>query len=164
MNLRVGLGYDLHRLEEGRPLMLGGVRIPFDRGLVGHSDGDVLLHAIADALLGAAGLPDIGELFPDTDPTLAGADSGGLLSQVAGRVRGKGWEVVNLDAVVVAQAPRLAPQKRKIRERIAALLAIDADCVNVKGKTAEATGEIGAGRAIAAHAVALLRRREAPLP
>jgi 2-C-methyl-D-erythritol 2,4-cyclodiphosphate synthase len=161
--MRVGVGYDLHRLAAGRPLMLGGVRLPFDRGLVSHSDGDVLLHAVIDALLGAAGLPDIGELFPDTDPALAGADSGELTAQVARRVREAGWVVVNLDAVVVAEAPRLSPHKPAIRRRIAELLGIDAARVNVKGKTAEGVGDIGAGGAIAAHAVALLRRWE-PLP
>ncbi len=161
MNLRVGLGYDLHRLEVGRPLVLGGVRIPYERGLRGHSDGDVLLHAVADALLGAAGLPDIGELFPDTDPALAGVDSAKLLARVADRVWGAGLNVVNIDAVVIAEEPRLAPYKEAIRQRIAELLAVEIDCVNVKGKTAEATGEIGTGEAIAAQAVALLAKRAA---
>jgi 2-C-methyl-D-erythritol 2,4-cyclodiphosphate synthase len=153
---RVGIGYDLHRLVAGRKLLLGGVEVPFDRGPSGHSDGDVLLHAVTDALLGAAGLPDIGELFPDTDPAYAGADSADLLSQALARIRSAGFAVHQLDCVVHAEKPKLSEYKRPMAERIAACLGITADRVNVKAKTNEGVDAVGRGEAIAATVVALV--------
>lgn len=155
---RVGTGFDLHRLEVGRRCVLGGVEISSDRGPVGHSDGDALLHAIADALLGAAGLDDLGTLFPDTDPKWKGVASSLLLTEVGSRVRESGWSIVNLDAVLIAERPRLAPHRARIRESVARLLAVPADRVNLKGKTAESLGPLGNGEALAASAVALLAR------
>lgn len=154
--LRVGEGWDTHALVPGRDLWLGGVRIPHDRGLLGHSDADALLHAITDAILGAAGLGDIGRHFPDTDPRLAGADSHRLLSEAMGAVRAAGWGVVNVDSTIVAQAPRMAAHIGAMRERIATALGIDAARVNVKAKTAERMGPVGRGEAIEARAVCLL--------
>ena len=154
---RVGLGEDVHRLVAGRPLILAGVAVPHDRGLAGHSDADVVLHAVTDALLGAAGLPDIGELFPDTDPAHAGADSGVLLTTALARVREAGWQPVNVDVVVQAEAPKLSPYKRAMADRLAGLLGVPATCVGVKAKTAEGLGPVGAGEAIRCLAVALLR-------
>jgi 2-C-methyl-D-erythritol 2,4-cyclodiphosphate synthase len=133
--LRIGEGWDIHALVEGRPLVLGGVVIPYERGLLGHSDADALLHAITDALLGAAGLGDIGRHFPDTDPAYRGADSARLLSLAAQRVRAAGWEIVNVDTTVVAQAPRLAPHIAAMCERIAQVLELPRGAVNVKAKT-----------------------------
>jgi 2-C-methyl-D-erythritol 2,4-cyclodiphosphate synthase len=156
--LRIGEGWDTHALVAGRPLVLGGVTIPHSHGLLGHSDADALLHAITDALLGAAGLGDIGRHFPDTDPAYRGADSIVLLRAAAGRVHDAGWRVVNIDATVVAQAPRLAPHIPAMRERIAAALGLAAEDVNVKAKTAERMGPVGEGRAIEARAVCLLQR------
>jgi len=155
---RVGLGTDVHRLEAGRKLVLGGVSVDFDRGLAGHSDGDVVLHAVMDAILGAAGEPDIGELFPDTDPRWAGADSAVLTTEVMWQVRAKGWAVVNVDVVIQAQQPKLSPVKQAMRERIASLLGIEPDAVNVKAKTAEGLDAVGQGHAIACLAIAALRR------
>jgi 2-C-methyl-D-erythritol 2,4-cyclodiphosphate synthase len=155
--LRVGVGYDSHRLVEGRPLILGGVHVPFERGLLGHSDGDALLHAIGDALCGASGLPDIGQMFPDTEPAWKDADSWKLLHQISQRVREAGWQVENVDAVVIAQRPKLAPHVGAMRDRIAAALQIEPGGVNVRGKTAEGLGALGAGEGIAVHAVCLLR-------
>jgi 2-C-methyl-D-erythritol 2,4-cyclodiphosphate synthase len=157
MNLRIGEGWDTHALVAGRPLVLGGVTIPHSHGLMGHSDADALLHAITDALLGAAGLGDIGRHFPDTDPAFAGADSGQLLQEAARRVAAAGWVAVNVDATVVAQAPRLAPHLPAMSQRIATLLALPAGAVNVKAKTAEGMGPVGERRAIEARAVCLLR-------
>lgn len=154
--LRIGEGWDTHRLVPGRPLVLGGVTVPHSHGLLGHSDADALLHAITDALLGAAGLGDIGRHFPDTDPAFAGADSAALLQEAARRVRDAGWAVVNVDSTIVCQAPKLAPHIPAMRERIAAVLMLDAGCVNVKAKTAEQMGPVGEGRAIEARAVCLL--------
>lgn len=158
--LRIGHGYDLHRLEPaaGRALMIGGVRFDADVAAVGHSDADVLLHALTDALLGALGLPDIGELFPDTDPRLRGADSALFLREAVGRVRAAAWELANVDATVIVERPRLAPKKEEVRRRIAALLGVEVDRVNVKGKTHERVDAVGEGRAIEAHAVVLLIR------
>jgi 2-C-methyl-D-erythritol 2,4-cyclodiphosphate synthase len=156
---RVGIGTDLHRLEAGRPLILGGVCIDFERGLVGHSDGDVVLHAAIDAILGASGQPDIGELFPDTDPRWAGANSADLTREVVSRVSQAGWEVVNMDVVIQAEWPKMAPYKTAMRERIADLLGVDLDAVNVKAKTGEGLDAVGQGRAIACLAAAGLRRR-----
>ncbi len=156
MNLRIGEGWAVHALVVGRPLVLGGVTIPHDKGLLGHSDADALLHAITDALLGAAGLGDIGRHFPDTDERFRGADSAVLLAEAARRVREQGWQLVNLDSTVIAQAPRLAPHIEAMRARIAQVLAIDAGQVNVKAKTAEKMGPVGEGRSIEARAVVLL--------
>lgn len=156
MNIRVGQGFDVHPLVPGRKLLLGGVDIPFDRGLHGHSDADVLLHAITDAILGAAGLGDIGRHFPDTDARWAGADSRVLLREAMAAVRAAGWRVGNLDATVVAQAPRIAPYVPAMQANIAADLGIATGCVNIKGKTTERLGFTGRGEGIAAQAVALL--------
>jgi 2-C-methyl-D-erythritol 2,4-cyclodiphosphate synthase len=155
-DLRVGEGWDIHALEAGRPLVLGGVTIAHTHGLAGHSDADALLHAITDALLGAAALGDIGRHFPDTDPTFAGADSHKLLAEAARRVRAAGWEMVNVDSTIVAQAPKMAPHIEAMRERIAAALSVTVDRVNVKAKTAEKMGPVGEGRAIETRAVCLL--------
>lgn len=157
MNIRIGEGWDVHALVEGRPLVLGGVTIPHTHGLLGHSDADALLHAITDALLGAAGLGDIGRHFPDTDARLKGADSAVLIAEAYRRVQDKGWKIVNLDSTIVAQAPKLAPHIEAIRARIAQVLQIDAAQVNVKAKTAEKMGPVGEGRAIEARAVVLLQ-------
>ena len=156
--LRVGHGYDVHRLTEGRALILGGVTVPFDRGLLGHSDADVLTHAVMDALLGAAALGDIGQLFPDTDAAYAGADSIALLERVTALLREHGWQVGNVDATVVAQAPRLAPYIPEMRRRLAEAMGLDVDCVSVKATTEERLGFTGSGEGMAAHAVALIER------
>ncbi|HET8748639.1 MAG TPA: 2-C-methyl-D-erythritol 2,4-cyclodiphosphate synthase [Ramlibacter sp.] len=154
--LRIGEGWDTHALVPGRRLVLGGVEIPYERGLLGHSDADVLLHAITDALVGAAGLGDIGRHFPDTDERFRGADSIVLLQEAMRRVREQGWKVVNLDSTVVAQAPKLAPHIEAMRSRIAQALEIAPDQVNVKAKTAERLGPVGMGQSIEARAVVLL--------
>lgn len=155
---RIGLGTDLHRLEPGRTLVLGGVKFDFPSGLAGHSDGDVVLHAIMDALLGAAGEPDIGELFPDTDPLWSGADSAALTGQVLRRIHDKGWVVVNLDLVVQAQQPKISPHKEAMRNRIAELLGLAVEAVNVKAKTGEGLDAIGRGEAIGCLAIVGLSR------
>ena len=154
----MGEGWDTHQLVAGRPLVLGGVTVPHSHGLLGHSDADALLHAITDALLGAAGMGDIGGHFPDSDPAFRGADSIVLLQAAAARVRDAGWAIVNVDSTVIAQAPNLAPHIPAMRERIAAALGLSADEVNVKAKTAEKMGPVGEGRAIEARAVCLLQR------
>lgn len=154
--MRVGIGYDVHRLVPERALILGGVRIEYELGLLGHSDADVLCHAVMDALLGAAGLPDIGRLFPDNDPAYAGADSLQLLAQVAERVRGAGFSVGNVDGVIVAQRPKLAPYIDQMRENIARALGVDSGAVGVKATTTEGLGFAGSGEGIASYAVALL--------
>jgi len=156
MNIRVGEGWDVHQLVEGRRLILGGVDIPYEKGLLGHSDADALLHAITDALLGAAGLGDIGRHFPDTDQQFKGADSGVLLADVANRVRAAGWQIGNVDSTIVAQAPKRAPHIAAMRERIATLLGLSPDQINVKAKTAEKLGPVGQGLSIEARAVTLL--------
>ena len=156
--LRVGHGYDVPRLVEGRALILGGVTVPFDRGLLGHSDADVLTHAVMDALLGAAALGDIGKLFPDSDAAYAGADSIALLERVTALLREHGWQVGNVDATVVAQAPRLAPYIPEMRRRLAEAMGLDVDCVSVKATTEERLGFTGSGEGMAAHAVALIER------
>jgi len=156
MQIRIGEGWDIHALVEGRKLILGGVEIPFAKGLLGHSDADALLHAITDALLGAAALGDIGTLFPDTDAQYKGADSGVLLVEALRQVRALGYAVGNVDCTVVAQAPKLAPFKAAMRERIAQLLGVQPEQVNVKAKTAEKMGPVGEGRAMEARAVVLL--------
>ena len=154
--LRIGEGWDVHALVPGRKLMLGGVEIPHDRGLLGHSDADALLHAITDALLGAAGLGDIGGHFPDTDARFKGADSVVLLQEAARKVRALGWRIGNIDSTVIAQAPRLAPHIEAMRTRIAQALELEAGQVNVKAKTAEKLGPVGQGLSIEARAVVLL--------
>ncbi|MCI6679073.1 MAG: 2-C-methyl-D-erythritol 2,4-cyclodiphosphate synthase [Oscillibacter sp.] len=156
--LRVGHGYDVHRLVEGRALILGGVTVPFDRGLLGHSDADVLTHAVMDALLGAAALGDIGQLFPDSDAAYAGADSIALLERVTALLREHGWQVGNVDATVVAQTPKLAPYIPEMRRRLAEAMGLDVDCVSVKATTEERLGFTGSGEGMAAHAVALIER------
>ena len=154
---RIGEGWDIHALVAGRPLLIGGVRSPFDKGLAGHSDADVLLHAITDALLGAAALGDIGLHFPDTDPVFKGADSLVLLAQAARRVRQAGFEIGNIDSTVIAQAPKLMPWIPGMRAAIAGALAVQLDQVNVKAKTAEQLGPVGQGQAIEARAIVLLQ-------
>ena len=154
-DLRIGYGYDVHRLVPGRALVLGGVTVPFEKGLLGHSDADVLTHAVMDALLGAAALGDIGKLFPDSDARYAGADSTALLRQVTAVLAEAGWAVVNVDATVAAQEPRLAPYIPEMRERLAAAMGLDAGCVSVKATTEEGLGFTGSGEGIAAHAAAL---------
>lgn len=156
--MRVGEGWDVHALVEGRKLILGGIEIPYEKGLLGHSDADALLHAITDALLGAAGLGDIGRHFPDTDARFKGADSRVLLAEAAARVRAQGWQIGNVDSTIVAQAPKMAPHIPAMRERIAATLGLAPEQVNVKAKTAEKMGPVGEGRSIEARAVALLLR------
>ncbi len=156
--LRIGEGWDVHALVEGRPLILGGIEIPYEKGLLGHSDADALLHAITDALLGAAGLGDIGTHFPDNDPAFKGADSFVLLQRAVEAVASSGYQVVNVDCTVVAQAPKLAPYKAAMRQRIAQGLGVEVTQVNVKAKTAEKMGPVGEGRSIEARAVALLAR------
>jgi 2-C-methyl-D-erythritol 2,4-cyclodiphosphate synthase len=158
VDMRIGEGWDIHQLVAGRKLILGGVEIPHATGLLGHSDADVLLHAITDALLGAAGLGDIGRHFPDTDAQFRGADSAVLLAEAARRVRDAGWQIGNVDSTVIAQAPKLAPHIPAMCARIAAALGIAADQVNVKAKTAEKLGAVGEGKAMEARAVALLHR------
>lgn len=156
--LRIGHGYDVHRLVEGRALILGGVTVPYEKGLLGHSDADVLTHAVMDALLGAAALGDIGKLFPDTDEAYRGISSVLLLERVAERLRAEGFAVVNVDATVLAQAPKLAPYREAMRENLARALGLDLSCVSVKATTEEGLGFTGEGLGIAAHAVALLEK------
>ncbi len=159
MNFRIGHGYDVHRLVEGRALILGGVNIPWKLGLLGHSDADVLTHAIMDAILGAAAMGDIGMLFPDNDPTFKGADSLLLLKEVMRRVREAGWEVVNIDATVLAQAPKLSPHKLQMRENLAAAAGLDVSQVSVKATTEEGLGWTGSSEGMAVHALALLTKK-----
>jgi len=156
---RTGIGTDIHRVVEGRKLMLGGVYVPYPAGLAGHSDGDVALHAIIDALLGAACMTDIGTLFPDTDPQFKNIDSKALLLNVKERLEEKRWVIVNVDLIIHAEEPKLMPVKGQIKRCIASLLGIDFNAVNVKAKTNEGFGDIGAGDAIAATATALLKRK-----
>lgn len=157
--MRVGLGYDSHRFIEGRPLMLGGVEIPHSAGLKGHSDADVLIHALIDALLGAAALGDIGSHFPDTDPAYSGADSTKLLESVVAEIASAGYSIGNVDATVICEAPKLRPHIDAIRTRLAGLLGVDVSCVSVKGKTNERMDDVGAGIGIAVQCVALLENR-----
>ena len=155
-NLRIGHGYDVHRLVEGRKLILGGVDIPWERGLLGHSDADVLTHAVMDALTGAARLGDIGKLFPDTDPAYAGISSLKLLAEVGRLLNKRGYQVVNIDATLLAQAPKVGPYKQEMAENMARALGIQPDPVNVKATTEEGLGFTGDGSGMAAHAVVLL--------
>jgi 2-C-methyl-D-erythritol 2,4-cyclodiphosphate synthase len=156
--MRVGLGHDTHRLAEGRPLILGGVRLEHPRGLVGHSDADVVLHAVTDALLGAAGLGDIGDAFPDTEPAYQNADSRLFLDATLQRLNQAGWHVVNVDVTIFAQEPKLGPVKARIRQRLAEMLGVAADAINVKAKTGEKVGHIGRAEAIACQAAVLIDR------
>lgn len=156
--MRVGHGYDVHRLVEGRKLILGGVEIPWEKGLLGHSDADVLVHAVMDALLGAAGLWDIGHAFPDNDPAYAGIDSMLLLARVRDMLTDKGYTVGNVDATILAQRPKLAGHIPQMRRNIAQVLEVEEDCINVKATTEEGLGFTGSGEGMAAHAVALLVR------
>ena len=156
--MRIGQGYDVHRLVEGRELILGGVTIPYEKGLLGHSDADVLTHAVMDALCGASKLGDIGKLFPDTDPRYAGISSLELLRQVASLLAEGGWTVVNIDATLLAQAPKVGPFRREMESKLAAALKIPPDRVNVKATTEEGLGFTGDGSGMAAHAVALLEK------
>jgi 2-C-methyl-D-erythritol 2,4-cyclodiphosphate synthase len=158
--MRVGIGHDTHRLEEGRPLLLGGVRVEHSRGLAGHSDADVVLHALTDALLGAAGLGDIGDAYPDTDPRWKGADSALFLRETLERLNRLGWRVVNVDVIVHAQEPKLGPVKAAIRNNLAALLGLPPEVVNVKAKTGERVGHIGRAEAIGCQVVALIEAKE----
>jgi len=162
--MRVGQGFDVHQLVEGRKLVMGGVEIPYERGLLGHSDADVLLHAICDALLGAAGLGDIGRHFPDSDPRYKGIASRRLLREVARLLREKGFGVVNLDATIIAQAPKMAPYIAQMVANIAADLEVAADCVNVKATTTEKLGFTGRGEGIAAQAACLIARARIDQP
>jgi 2-C-methyl-D-erythritol 2,4-cyclodiphosphate synthase len=154
--VRIGLGYDAHAFAEGRALFLGGLAIPHDKGLLGHSDGDVLLHAISDAILGAAGLPDIGVHFPNSDKSIEGIESSVILARVVELVRSNGFEIVNVDAVVVCEEPKIQPHREEMRLRIARIMTIDASRVNVKGKTTEGLGFTGKKEGIESHAVCLL--------
>ena len=160
MNVRVGVGYDLHRLEAGRPLMLGGIAIATERGLAGHSDGDVAAHAIADALLGAAGMGDIGALFPPGDRRYAGIAGRDLLAQVRAALAESGWRVANIDVTIIAEAPALGPYREAMRSALAEPLGVEASAIGVKAKTNEGLDAVGRGEAIAAHAVALIERDE----
>ncbi len=157
--MRIGTGYDIHRLVAGRKLILGGVEIPFEKGLLGHSDADVLLHAVCDALLGAAGMGDIGRHFPDTDPRFEGIDSMKLLSRTVTMVRERGYAIVNADVTVFAQAPRLAPYRDRIRANVARGLEIEPDRVNIKATTTEGLGPMGRGEGIGAMCAALIEKQ-----
>ncbi|MCM2249898.1 MAG: 2-C-methyl-D-erythritol 2,4-cyclodiphosphate synthase [Geothrix sp.] len=160
-SLRIGQGFDVHRFadpEAGRPLVLMGCDIPHDRGLVGHSDADVMLHALMDALLGAAGLGDIGLHFPDTDPAFRGADSAGLLERVMGDLAERGWRVVNADVCLIGERPKIGPHRQRMRDRIAPLLGLHAEALNVKATTTEKLGFMGRGEGLAAQAVVLIER------
>jgi 2-C-methyl-D-erythritol 2,4-cyclodiphosphate synthase len=162
--MRVGIGHDTHRLVEGRPLILGGVRVEHARGADAHSDGDVVLHALTDALLGAAGLGDIGDAYPDSDPAYKDADSRFFLRETVARLNRAGYRVVNVDVILFAQEPKLGPVKARIRASLAELLGLPADAVNVKAKTGERVGHIGRAEALACQAVALIERVELRKP
>ena len=159
MNLRIGHGYDVHRIVEGRALILGGVNNPWSKGLLGHSDADVLAHAIMDAILGAAAMGDIGMLFPDNDPAYKGADSLVLMREVVRRVRAAGYEIINIDTTILAQAPKLSPYKQQMRQNLADAAGLDIACVSVKATTEEGLGFTGSGEGMAVHAVALLEKK-----
>lgn len=158
MKFRVGIGFDIHRLETGAVLSLGGVRIPHDKGLVGHSDGDALCHAITDALLGACGADDIGQMFPDSNPKYKGAASLHFVTEAAAVVHAKGFHIANIDANILAETPKLSPFFASMREKLADALELPASDVHISAKTTEGLGDIGAGKAIAVHAVALIYR------
>ena len=154
--MRIGIGYDVHRLVEGRKLVLGGVTIPFEKGLLGHSDADVLIHAVCDALLGAAGLGDIGLHFPDTDPELKDISSMIILSETYNLLKGKGFSIINLDSTIMAEAPKITPFKATMQKNIARTIEIEPECVNVKATTLETLGMLGKGEGIAALCIALI--------
>lgn len=156
--MRIGSGHDTHRLEAGRPLILAGVRIEHSKGLAGHSDADVVLHAVTDALFGAAGLGDIGELFPDTDPRWHNADSAIFLTTALNRVQALGWQIANVDVTIFAQEPKLGPHKPAMKANLARLLTLPPESVNIKAKTGEGVGHIGRGEAIGCHAVVLIHK------
>jgi 2-C-methyl-D-erythritol 2,4-cyclodiphosphate synthase len=158
--MRVGIGHDTHRLVGGRPLILGGVHVEHDRGLAGHSDADVVLHAVTDALLGAAGLGDIGDAYPDTDPAYRDCDSSRFVRETLARLNRDGWRVVNVDVIIFAQQPKLGPVKSAIRDRLAELLRLEPSAVNVKAKTGESVGAIGRAEAIGCQVVALIDQNE----
>lgn len=158
--MRIGVGYDVHRLVEGRKLFLGGIEIPFHKGLLGHSDGDVLIHAISDAILGAIGAGDIGVHFPDSDKAIEGIESSKILTYAVGLARTSGFRIVNIDAVVAAQAPKIAPVRERMRQTLAVLMGIDVERVSIKGKTTEGLGFVGRGEGIEVHSVALLEETE----
>ncbi len=160
-SIRTGLGFDLHRLVEGRPCILGGLELPYSAGPLGHSDGDAVLHAVADAILGAAGLDDLGTLFPDTDAAWQGADSARLLRESLARVHSKGWVVGNVDIVIATEGPRIAPHRTAMRARIGDLLQVAPDAINVKGKSLEGLGALAGGEGVAVQVVCLLHRRDA---
>ena len=162
MRQRIGLGFDVHRLEPGRRCVLGGVELPHPTGPAGHSDGDAVLHALADALLGAAGLDDLGTLYSDHDARWKGADSAALLTDVVARVRAAGWRALNVDIVIATEGPRIAPHRRAMRERMAALLGLEADAVCVKGKSLEGLGALAGGAGVAAQAVCLVEGLPSP--
>ena len=157
-NFRIGEGWDVHALVEGRALILGGVHIPYEKGLMGHSDADVLIHAVIDALLGAASLGDIGRHFPDTDPKFKGVDSMALLSEAGNLIRQAGWQIANVDSTIIAQAPKMAPHIPQMVVKLSQALQVQAEQINVKAKTAEKMGPVGLGQSIEARAVALLFR------
>lgn len=157
-NFRIGEGWDVHALVEGRALILGGVHIPYEKGLMGHSDADVLIHAVIDALLGAASLGDIGRHFPDTDPKFKGVDSMALLSEAGNLIRQAGWQIANVDSTIIAQAPKMAPHIPQMVVKLSQALQVQAEQINVKAKTAEKMGPVGLGQSIEARAVALLLR------
>ena len=157
---RSGIGYDSHRLVEGRKLILGGVAIPFEKGLAGHSDGDIVFHALTDALLGAAGLGDIGQFFPSSDPRWKDSDSSTFLEHAAAAVRARGYRIVNVDVVIVLERPKLIPFRQQIREKVAAALDVAADRIGMQAKTAEGLGPVGEGRSAEAHAMAVIARSE----
>jgi 2-C-methyl-D-erythritol 2,4-cyclodiphosphate synthase len=159
MAYRIGIGYDIHKLVKGRKLFLGGINIPYHKGLLGYSDADVLLHAICDALLGAAGVGDIGEYFADSDPKYKGIASKLLLEKVAGILKRKKIKIINIDSIVIAQEPNLSAFKKKIREKVSSILGISSSCVNIKAKTNEGIGQVGKKCAICAFAVAAINRR-----
>jgi len=159
MSFRIGIGYDLHRLKKGRPLIIGGVKIPFAKGLEGHSDADVLLHAIIDAMLGAAALPDIGHFFPPSKASIQGISSRVMLARAFSEIRKKGYRIGNIDSVIIAEAPKISPYREAIRARIAKDLQMPMDAIQVKGKTNEKLDAIGCGQAIAAQAVVLLVKK-----
>lgn len=159
MTHRIGLGFDLHRLEQGRRCMLGGIELPHPTGPLGHSDGDAVLHALADAVLGAAGLDDLGTLFSDKDPRWKGADSAALLAECVARVHAASWRIENADIVIATEGPRIAPHRAAMRARIAALLGVAADAINVKGKSLEGLGALANGAGVAVQAVCLLVKR-----
>ncbi len=160
MSMRVGLGWDVHRLVAGRPCVLGGVTLEHPAGPAGHSDGDAVLHALCDALLGAAGLDDLGTLFPDTDAKWSGANSADLLLEVQKRVRTAGWQLVNADVVIQTEGPRIAPARAKMRARMSELCGVEPSCINVKGKTLEGLGAMAGGAAVAVQVVVLLEPAE----